>query len=57
MLPNSSIKIVGNKKDLLTEDEIKEVLESLSVTCNITTSAKTGENVEALFLELGKELV
>ncbi len=57
LLPNSSVKIVGNKKDLLSEEEIEEVLKTIGNKCHITTSAKTGENVNELFLELGKELL
>ena len=57
MLPNSIIKVVGNKKDLLDEATILSVVSSLSMGCDITTSAKTGENVEEMFLDLGRELL
>lgn len=57
LLPEGAIKIVGNKSDLLTEEEIENVLKELPVPCDLTTSAKTGENVEELFLKLGAELV
>jgi len=56
LLPNSVIKIVGNKKDLVTQEEIDDILKQVE-GCNIVTSAKTGENVEDLFQELGKELL
>lgn len=57
LLPNSIIKIVGNKKDLVTKEEVENIMDQLSVTCNITTSAKTGESVEELFQELGVQLL
>ncbi len=57
LLPDSVIKIVGNKKDLLSEDEINKILEDLTQECKITTSAKEGTHVEDLFKELGSELL
>ncbi len=57
LLPDSLLKVVGNKKDLLTAEEIESVLDTLTIDCNITTSAKTGENVEELFDELARELL
>ncbi len=57
LLPDSVIKIVGNKKDLLTQEEMNHVLAELPMECNITTSAKTGENVEELFSQLGRLLL
>ncbi len=57
LLPNSVLKIVGNKKDLLQEGEVENILQELSQKCDITTSAKTGESVEELFQELGAELL
>ena len=51
------IKIVGNKKDLTTEEQIAEVKEEISVPWDIITSAKTGENVDDLFYKLGENLL
>lgn len=51
------IKIVGNKKDLATEEQIAEVKEEISVPWDIITSAKTGENVDDLFYKLGENLL
>ncbi len=51
------IKIVGNKKDLATAEEIAEVKEEISVPWDIITSAKTGENVDDLFHKLGENLL
>ncbi|MEO1436533.1 MAG: Rab family GTPase [Bacteroidota bacterium] len=57
ILPKGTIKVVGNKKDLVTEEHIQKTLESLDVECDYLTSAKTGENVELLFLELGAAML
>jgi len=51
ILPDSIVKVVGNKADLLdNERAIEKVREELKVPADIITSAKTGENVENLFL-------
>lgn len=57
ILPKGSIKVVGNKKDLVTPEHIESTLKSLAVDCDFITSAKTGENVETLFQTLGQEMV
>lgn len=54
---DSIIKIVGNKKDLVTEEQINQIKDDISLPVNIITSAKTGENVEDMFALLGEELV
>ena len=51
------IKIVGNKKDLVDEAKIQEVEDSIAVPWDIITSAKTGENVDDLFFNMGKALL
>jgi small GTP-binding protein len=51
------IKIVGNKADLVTEEQIQEISEQLAIPFDITTSAKTGENVEELFQMLGRDML
>jgi len=55
--PDEPLKIVGNKKDLINQDDLKAITEELPVACDFLTSAKTAENVDDLFLELGKNLV
>jgi small GTP-binding protein len=57
MLPNGIIKLVGNKKDLVSDEQIAHLLETHKVEYDFLTSAKTGENVEKLFYELGGQLL
>jgi len=52
------IKIIGNKKDLLSESMLEYVQKNeLPVTLDWITSAKTGENVFSLFNEIGEMLI
>lgn len=51
------IKIVGNKKDLVSDEQIEQIKKELTIPADIFTSAKTGENVEALFLQLGRAIL
>lgn len=51
------IKVVGNKKDLVTDEQIEEIKAMLETSVDLFTSAKTGENVELLFHKLGQELI
>jgi small GTP-binding protein len=53
---NTIIKIVGNKKDLLTDEQIQKVLDNIAIKPDILTSAKTGDNIEALFQGLANEM-
>ncbi len=55
-LPNVPQMVVGNKLDLVGENELKTVLEAQGISANFLTSAKTGNGVNALFLELAKLL-
>ena len=57
ILPGGLIKIVGNKKDLLEDNEIEEVKGKVAMPIDLITSAKTGENVEFLFTDLAKNLI
>jgi small GTP-binding protein len=56
-LPQVVIKIVGNKLDLVEPDQTEGLLAKLPISCDILTSAKTGENVEELFQSLGKSFL
>ena len=57
LLPGGVIKIVGNKKDLVNDTLLSEVLDQVSLPVDLTTSAKTGENVEKLFIDLATDLI
>jgi small GTP-binding protein len=57
LMPLGVIKIVGNKRDLVTDEQIEEIQKGLSRTIDCLTSAKTGENVDQLFLDLAKSLL
>ena len=47
-----NITIVGNKKDLLSEEELQNVIDKVSVEIDLITSAKEDENVEDAFMQL-----
>ncbi len=57
IVKGSIIKVVGNKKDLMGDEQIQQISETIDKPWDIITSAKTGENVEALFHQLGVELL
>ena len=57
ILPEATIKVIGNKKDLVTTAHIENVISNLPVECDMTTSAKTGENVEQLFQSMGEAFI
>lgn len=54
--PKAVIKIVGNKKDLVSSEQINLVTSKLEISHDILTSAKTGENVNDLFQRLAYDL-
>lgn len=58
LVPGVIIKIVGNKKDLLSKKDL-EILRTKLLTNppNFFTSAKSGENVQELFEFLAKEFL
>ncbi len=57
LLPNGTILIVANKKDLVSEEQLQTILRELPRPFDYSTSAKTGENVEELFLDMGQRLL
>jgi len=56
-LPNVPILVIGNKKDLFTEKERSDIVNQLPLSLFALSSAKTGENVDAIFTELAKKMV
>ncbi len=56
-LPNIPILIVGNKKDLLSESALSDVIDHLPITPDLLTSAKTGENIDLIFETIGKMMI
>ncbi len=57
MIPDGIIKLVANKRDLVTAEQIEQIIKKINLPIDAVTSAKTGENVEELFLILGKDLI
>ncbi|MBN1466896.1 GTP-binding protein [candidate division KSB1 bacterium] len=58
--PEAKIVFVGNKTDLATDDETRKLVAEMASGYNTPlffTSAKTGENVEKMFLELATALI
>ena len=48
----NQITVVGNKKDLLSDNELEKVTKNISVAVDLITSAKENDNVENAFLQL-----
>jgi len=51
-LPNVPTIVVGNKSDLVDLADLKTVLKENNLSPDFISSAKTGDSVEALFLQL-----
>lgn len=51
-VPKRPLLVIGNKKDLIQEEEVEIILGKHSVTYDYLTSAKTGDTVEDAFLSL-----
>jgi small GTP-binding protein len=49
--------LIGNKKDLLSEEELFARTASIFPTLHYLCSAKSGENVEAFFLDLATQVI
>ncbi len=52
ILPDAILKIVANKVDLVNASTLDTIASELGFPIDVVTSAKTGENVEDLFLGL-----
>jgi len=57
ILPNGLVVVVANKKDLLAESQIEAAASHIPRQWDALTSAKTGEGVENMFLEMAKQLI
>ncbi|MEM7659822.1 MAG: Rab family GTPase [Bacteroidota bacterium] len=57
MLPNAAYVIAANKMDLMSEEELTTLLASFSEPADMATSAKTGNQVDELFLRLGAKML
>ena len=59
--PDIQLILVGNKSDLKNErkvenEDVEKLKSELDFDLNLETSAKTGDNVEKLFVEASKML-
>ena len=50
-----NVTLVGNKKDLLTPEEIENILKTISMPVDLVTSAKDNDNVEDAFIQLTQQ--
>lgn len=55
--PNTPLKVVGNKMDLVTRDFIKQNNDVFGSFVDFFTSAKAGTRVDKLFSTLAKDLI
>lgn len=55
--PNSAVKVVGNKMDLVNKAHLALYNDTFNPFVDFFVSAKSGSRVEALFSKLAKELI
>jgi len=57
LYPDIPLMVVGNKVDLLESNVLKERIQTSAFECDMFTSAKTGENIEELFINISKQIL
>jgi small GTP-binding protein len=57
ILPHTPIMVIGNKNDLLPEKKNISIFNELPLKPYALCSAKTGENIEQLFIDLARQLL
>lgn len=57
VLPNAPVKVIANKKDLISAEKQEEVLAEIDLDGIYMSSAKTGENVEEIFEALAEAMI
>lgn len=57
LLPNIPIKVMGNKSDLLSDEDLTVLLDSIPLKDIQLSSAKTGAHVEEAFYSLAKQMI
>ncbi|TAF63073.1 MAG: GTP-binding protein [Cytophagales bacterium] len=57
LLPKAPVCLVGNKKDLVPEEDLNKIGEQLQREVDFFTSALTGENVEKMFHYIALKMI
>ncbi|MEO0472704.1 MAG: ADP-ribosylation factor-like protein, partial [Bacteroidota bacterium] len=57
MMPEAVRVVAGNKKDLLSEEDLEKVVGECAIKPEILTSAKFDQNVEELFQALAGKML
>ncbi|GAB4403425.1 MAG: Rab family GTPase [Bacteroidia bacterium] len=57
LVPQATFVVAANKKDLVPTQELATILQQFAIPPDVITSAKTGDEVETLFLLLAKHIL
>ena len=57
LLPDCSLIIVANKRDLVTDEQLDEIYQNIKQKWDFVTSAKNGDNVDDMFKALAIKLI